>query len=346
MFKLRPITLRRLNRFLAMKRGWYSFLILSGFTLFSIFAALFIGSRALIVKTEHGLRFPVYGEPIPGKAFGLPYRHETDYKQLKSEIDKTGKGFVLMPIIPWGPNDMDYDSSTDFPPLKPSSRHWLGTDSLGRDILARLVYGFRESMKFALLVVVLSYIIGIVIGCLSGYFGRWIDMLTQRLQEIWSSMPVLFLIIIISSMWSPGLFGLAFINAAFGWMGLATTMRALTFKEKQREYVAAARALGAGTGRIIFVHILPNTLSVMISYLPFMIAGGISALTALDFLGYGLQPPTPSWGDLMDQGLENLESPWILSSVVVSLFLVLTLIAFIGEAVREAYDPKRHSTYE
>ncbi len=346
MFYLRPITRRRLNRFLAMKRGWYSFLILSTFTLFSLFASLFIGSRALAVKTEHGLRFPVYGEPIPGKEFGLSYGYETDYKQLKAEVDKSGKGFVLMPIVPWGPNDMDYDSSTDFPPLKPSARHWLGTDSLGRDILARLVYGFRESMKFAVMVVIIAYLIGIVIGCLSGYFGKWIDMLTQRLQEIWSSMPVLFLIIIISSMWSPGLFGLAFINAAFAWMGLATTMRALTMKEKQREYVAAARALGAGTGRIIFVHILPNTLSVMISYLPFMIAGGISALTALDFLGYGLQPPTPSWGDLMDQGLENLESPWILSSVVISLFLVLTLIAFIGEAVREAYDPKRHSTYE
>ncbi len=344
MFQLRPITKRRLQRFHSLKRGWYAFLFLSICLAFTVLAEVFINSRALYVQHEGKSSFPTYGDPIPGKVFGLGYGYETDYKELQAHFAASGSSSkVIMPLIPWGPNEMDYSVP---PPAKPSAKHWLGTDIMGRDILSRLVYGFRVSISFALLMVGMTYSIGVTLGCLSGYYGSWIDLITQRLQEIWMCLPFLFIVIIITAFWSPGFVGLAFICAIFSWMGIASTMRAMTFKEKSREYVTAARSLGAGTGRIVFRHILPNTLSIVISSLPFQVAGGISALTSLDFLGYGVPPPMPSWGELMEQGLGRLDAWWILGSVATAMTIILISITFIGEGLREAFDPKRHSTYD
>jgi microcin C transport system permease protein len=217
---------------------------------------------------------------------------------------------------------------------------------IGRDLVARLVYGFRICMAFSLLLLFLNFSIGIALGCVMGYVGGKFDLMFQRVIEIWSSVPFLYVIMIISSIVIPNLILLVFISVLFGWMGLTWYMRTATYKEKAREYVLAAKALGASNTRIIFRHILPNSISLIITFVPFSVAGGISALTALDYLGFGLPAPTPSWGELLQQGTNNLQAIWIISATVAALIIVMVSITFIGEAIREGFDPKLHSTFE
>jgi microcin C transport system permease protein len=252
-----------------------------------------------------------------------------------------------MPPVPFNPYENDFRDDT-FPPSPPSfrDRHFCGTDASGRDVLARLVYGFRLAIFFSLALLGATFTTGISIGSAMGYFGGIFDLFFQRLIEIWSSVPNLYVIIIIASVVIPNFWILLFILWAFGWMGMTWTMRTVTYKERARDYVLAARALGASHGRIIFRHILPNTVSVIVSYVPFQVAGGIVALAALDFLGFGLPPPEPSWGELLQQGWANLSAWWLAGSVVAAMVLTLVLVTFIGEAVREALDPKMHTTYE
>jgi microcin C transport system permease protein len=254
---------------------------------------------------------------------------------------------VLLPPVPYSP--FENDLRPDILPPEPPSiqrRHYLGTDTSGRDVLARLVYGFRIAILFALVLLVSTYVVGISIGCAMGYFGGWFDILLQRLIEIWSTVPFLYVVIIISSIVVPNFWWLIGIMVIFGWMGMTWTIRTITYKEKARDYVLAARALGASDLRIIFRHILPNTVSIIVTYIPFSISGGIVALTSLDYLGFGLPPPTPSWGELLQQAWANFSAWWLGFAVISAMVVTLVAVTFVGEAVREAFDPKMHTVYE
>lgn len=345
--RLDPLTLKKLKRFRSIKRGWWSAVGLAVACLLSLGSELFVSNRALLVRYEGRLRLPTYGAVIPGREFGLDYDHETDYRELKRVLAENGKGFVILPLVPWGPYETDLRDGV-YPPTPPSAaeRHFLGTDTSGRDVLSRLVYGFRTAMAFSLLLLLCNYTIGISIGCAMGYFGGRFDLFFQRLIEIWSNVPFLYVIIIVASIMVPNFLTLVGIMMFFGWMGMTWYMRTAAYKQKSREYVLAARALGASDAYIIFRHILPNTVSVIVTFIPFSISGGIVALTSLDYLGFGLPPPTPSWGELLRQGTSRLDALWISSSVVVSMIVLLSMVTFVGEAIREAFDPRRHTVYE
>jgi microcin C transport system permease protein len=346
--RINPLTLKKFRRFKSIKRGYYSFLLFVLLLLIAVFAELLINNRALLVYDGETLHFPIYGDIIPGNRFGLEYDYETNYRELKDVYRKEkGTRFVLMPLVPFNAFENDLKEGA-YPPYPPSfkDQHYLGTDNVGRDMVARLVYGFRICIVFSLLLLVINFAIGISLGCLMGYIGGKFDLLFQRIIEIWSSIPFLYVIMIIASIIVPSLMILIIISVFFGWMGMTWYMRTATYKEKARDYVMAARALGASNGRIIFRHILPNAVSLVVTFVPFSVAGGIGALTALDYLGFGLPAPTPSWGELLQQGTENLHAIWIISSTVAALVVVMVSITFIGEAVREGFDPKLHSIYE
>ena len=346
--RLNPLTIKKFQRFRSIRRGYVSLVVMAGMIVLSLGAELLVNSRALVVRYDGALYFPTYGHPLPGTTFGRDYQHETNYRELDRHFAAQGGGnWVLMPPVPYNAYENDFRPNT-LPPSPPSfkERHFCGTDASGRDVLARLVYGFRVAIFFSLALLAATFITGISIGSAMGYFGGVFDLFFQRLIEIWSSVPNLYVIIIIASVVIPNFGILLFILWAFGWMGMTWTMRTITYKERARDYVLAARALGASHGRIIFRHILPNTVSVIVSYVPFQVAGGIVALAALDFLGFGLPPPEPSWGELLQQGWANLSAWWLSGSVVAAMVLTLVLVTFIGEAVREALDPKMHTVYE
>ena len=280
--------------------------------------------------------------------FGLDYNYETNYRDLAKRFKAEGNGnWILMPLIPYNPYENDLKEN-EFPPYPPSiqDQHYLGTDTTGRDILARLVYGFRIAIFFSLLLLVVNYTIGVSIGSAMGFWGGKFDLFFQRIIEIWSNVPFLYVIIIISSIVVPNFMMLILIMAIFGWIGITWTMRTVTYKERAREYAMAAKALGASNLRIIFKHIIPNTISIIVTFAPFSISSGIVALTSLDYLGFGLPPPTPSWGELLQQAWSNLDAWWIGGAVVFAMIITLMTVTFVGEAVREAFDPKLHTTYE
>jgi len=346
--KLDPLTQKKIRRFKSIRRGYYSFLLFGLFLLVTIFAELLVNNRAIVVYDGESIYLPTYRSMIPGTTFGLDYQYETNYRDLKTYFAKKGRsGFVLLPLVPYNAFEIDLKTK-QYPPFPPSfeDSHYLGTDEIGRDIIARLVYGFRICIVFSLLLLIINFSIGITLGCLMGYLGGKFDILFQRIIEIWSSVPFLYVIMIISSIIVPNLIILVLISVFFGWMGMTWYMRTITYKEKSRDYVLAAKTLGASNTRIIFRHILPNSISLIVTFIPFSIAGGISSLTALDYLGFGLPAPTPSWGELLQQGTHNLQSPWIISAIVTALVLVMVSITFIGEGIREAFDPKLHSVYE
>ena len=345
---LDPQIVKQWKRFRSIKRGYWSAIILIVMLSLSVVAELFVNSRALIVSYEGKWYFPTYEGIIPGETFGLDYDYETNYRDLQQRFKTQSSGnWVLMPLVPFNPfeNDLHTDS---FPPYPPSlqSKHYLGTDSTGRDILARLVYGFRIAMGFALVLMVCSYTAGILVGCAMGYWGGVFDLLFQRLIEIWNTIPFLYVIMIVASVVIPSFWTLVTVMVIFGWTSMTWNMRTSTYKEKAREYVNAARALGANNSRVIGIHILPNTISVIVTFIPFSIASGVASLTALDYLGFGLPPPTPSWGEMLSQGTENLESVWIVGSVGIAIVAVLLMVTYIGEAIREAFDPKKFTYYE
>lgn len=346
--ELAPQTIKQWKRFRSIKRGYYSLLIIALLLAISVFAELLVNSRALVVKYEGEYFFPTYSAFIPGTRFGLDYDYETNYRELKAALAERGAtaDWVLLPPVPYSPYETDFRTDA-FPPYAPSfaSGHYLGTDTTGRDILARLVYGFRLAMAFSLILLACNYIVGIALGCAMGFWGGAFDLIVQRLIEIWSNVPFLYVIMIVASVVVPTFWTLVATMVIFGWMGMTWYMRTSTYKEKAREYVTAARALGASNTRIVFRHILPNTIAVIVTFIPFSVATGVTALTALDYLGFGLQPPTPSWGELLAQGTNNLQAPWIVTSVVAAMTAVLLMVTYIGEAIREAFDPKTFAYY-
>ena len=345
---LNPLTIKKFRRFKSIKRGYYSFILILVLILASFFAEILVNKRAVVVHHNGEYYFPTYGDPIPGSTFGLDYKYETNYRQLARKFESEGRGnWVILPLIPYDAYENDLRED-EFPPYPPSfeDRHYLGTDTIGRDIAARLVYGFRIAILFSLLLLVFNYAVGVSIGCAMGYWGGKFDLIFQRIIEIWSNLPFLYVIIIISSIMVPNFFMLIMIMAFFGWIGITWTMRTITYKEKAREYALAAKALGATDFRIIFKHIIPNTIAIIVTFAPFAVSNGIVALTSLDYLGFGLPPPTPSWGEMLQQGWANLDAWWIGGSVILAMIITLMAVTFIGEAIREAFDPKMHTTYE
>ncbi|MDB4476332.1 ABC transporter permease subunit [bacterium] len=354
MFQFNPQTLKKLRRFRHIKRGYYSFLLLAGLMVLLAFGELLVNSRALLVSYQGELYFPTYTAFHPGTDFGLNYDYEVNYRELKEQFAQDGSGnWLIMPLVPYNAFE-NHAPDGVFTPLAPNApqQHYLGTDTTSRDILARLFYGTRIALIFSIGFMLSVYLIGIAIGCSMGYFGGVFDLLFQRLIEIWSNVPFLYMVIIIFSV-IPAAFSvptrigiLLIVMVLFSWTGMTYYMRTETYKEKARDYVAAARVIGASNSRIIFRHILPNILSTLVTFMPFTIVGAISAITALDFLGFGLPPPTPSLGELLKQGTANLRTaPWIVTSAFGTLVALLTLVTFIGEAVRESFDPKTYSIY-
>ncbi|OOF35276.1 ABC transporter permease [Salinivibrio costicola] len=347
MLTISPLTQKKIRSFKQIKRGYWSFMILTTMLVLSLFAELLINSKALMVKYDGNYYFPVMSDVYLARDFGQVGTSEVNYRQLDKAFEaQSGDNYVVMPLVPWNPLEQDF--SGDFPPTAPSAadKHYLGTDDIGRDILARLVYGFRIAMGFALLTMAASYAIGTAVGCAMGFWGGKFDLFFQRFIEVWSMVPFLYVIMILVSILQPTFALFVGINVLFGWMAITWYMRTMTYKESSRDYVMAARALGASTSRILFRHILPNTMVMIVTLAPFTIALNITALTALDYLGLGLMPPTPSWGELLQQGKSNLDAPWIVASVVSSLVLVLVMVTFIGEAVRAAFDPKKFTRYD
>lgn len=355
MLHLNPDTKKKLRRFREIKRGYYSFLILAFLMFLFLIGELLINNRALVVNYEGELYFPVYGANHPGRDFGLPYSYQTNYRELKDHFEaQGGDNWVILPLVPYSPNE-NHSVSGIYRPEPPSAehRHYLGTDTTSRDILARLFYGTRTAVLFSIAFTLAVYSIGIAIGAAMGYFGGWFDLLFQRLIEIWSNIPFLYMVIIIFSV-IPATFAvstrigiLLLVMVLFSWTSMTYFMRTETYKQKTRDYVASAKIIGASDTRIIFRHVMPNVLATLVTFMPFTMIAAITAITALDFLGFGLPPPTPSLGELLKQGTDNLRTaPWIVTAAFGTLVVLLTLVTFIGEAVREAFDPKKFTVYK
>ncbi len=334
---------KRWKKFKTLKRGYYSFVIILFLYIISFILPLFVGRDALVVKYNGEYFFPIF-KYHSAESLGQHLQGEANYRLLNQQYKEDNKGnWVIMPLYPFGPKENLLGEMEGNPPHAPSSAHWAGTDDRGRDVFARLAYGFNISLSFALVVALLTFITGICIGAILGFYGKKIDMLGQRLIEIWSTLPFLYTIIIISSIISPNFFLLTFVLTLFGWTGITYYMRGEFYREKARDYVSAAVSMGAKNKTIIFKHILPNSLTPIISFTPFAIVANIFLLVSLDFLGFGLPPPTPSWGQLMNQGLTNIDNWWLIITPLVAIFMTLLSITFIGEAIREAFDPKVYS---
>ncbi|MHB1206051.1 MAG: ABC transporter permease subunit [Rhodospirillaceae bacterium] len=447
---LDPITRRRLARFKAIKRGYYSLLILLGAMVLSIFAPYLAESRALMVIHQGDWRFPTF-QYLSMATFGqtpppgwTPEELETEYMRLKREwqIERTlyareaaaagndseklstlaakypnRNSYVIMPAIPWDPYQSDFsysealndiqaqlkagapedaernalrnrldelagaihDGSIDglltdpkrstngtltalartTPSLARFGRpapnppdaargHYLGTDAQGRDVASRLLYGFRISIFFSLFLVITGQVIGTFVGSVQGYFGGKVDILSQRIVEVMVSLPLLYVVIILAALVVPNFWMLLGIMALFQWIDITFYMRTETYREKTKEYCLAARSYGASHLRIIFRHLLPNCLTPLVTFTPFLVVGAIFSLTALDYLGYGLPAPTPSWGELIDQALDsaNRDKLWLTFAPFTAITITLLLVTFIGESVREAFDPKQYAKYE
>ena len=334
-----PLTLRRIENFKNNKRGLYSTYIFLSMFLVSIFANFIANDKPLFVFFDKKILFPVI-ESIPETFFGGEFETEADYKDpfVIELINKNG--FLIMPLIEYSYETINYD--LDVPsPSQPSLENILGTDDQVRDVLSRLIYGFRISVFFGLILTILSTIIGVAIGGIQGYFGGKIDLFGQRIIEVWSGLPVLYLLIIISSFVEPSFWILLLIMLLFSWMALEGVVRAEFLRARNFEYVKAAKALGVSDWKIMLRHVLPNAMVATLTLLPFILSGSIATLTSLDFLGFGLPPGSPSLGEMVAQGKANLQAPWLGLSAFITLSLQLSLLVFIGEAVRDAFDPRK-----
>ena len=342
------INQKRWKKFKSIKRGYYSFILIIGLYLLSFLLPILVSSKALVVNYEGKFYFPAFRDVMPGmnsyydgSIFDQEEPGEANYRQLKLRWQGSDN-WIIMPIYPFNPfEDITNDENKMYE--SPSITHWLGTDNTGRDVFARMCYAFNISISFSLILTVLNYIIGISVGAAMGYFGGKFDLFFQRIIEIWSSLPLLFVVIIISSILTPSFTLLILIYTLVNWIGLTYYMRAEFYREKSKDYVSAAISIGQSNTRIIFRHILPNSLVPVITYFPFAIVGGIIILTSLDFLGFGLPPPTPSWGQILYVGLSNISKWWMVFAPIMAQFFTLLSIVFIGEAVREAFDPKIYS---
>ncbi len=332
---------RTWQRFKRNKRGYYSLILFAILFGISLMAEVVSNDSPLLVKYDGKLYFPIFVS-YPEVTFGGDFETETDYRDpyILEKLHKPGN-FVLFPINRNSYNTINEEIVGPVP-SPPTRNNFLGTDDRGRDVLARIIYGFRLSILFGLALTFTGTLVGVVAGAVQGYFGGRVDLLVQRFIEIWGAMPELYLLIIFASIFKPSIFLLLFLLSLFSWMGLSDYVRAEFLRGRNLEYVNAARALGVGNVTIMWRHLLPNGLTPVITFLPFRISAAILALTSLDFLGLGVPPSTPSLGELLAEGKGNIEAWWLSLSTFVVLVGMLILLIFIGEALRETYDPRKN----
>ena len=330
---------RRWISFTANKRGYYSLIIFLIFFLLSLFAEVISNDKPLFIRYQGAWYFPLmhtYNETV----FGGDFETEADYRDpLILNRLKTNGNLVLFPLNPHSYNSINYHLNQAVP-SPPTRENYLGTDDRGRDVLARLIYGFRLSVLFGLSLTFIGTILGILAGAVQGYFGGRTDLIFQRFIEIWGAMPELYLLIIFASIFKPSMLLLLILLSLFGWMGLSDYVRAEFLRGRNQDYVKAAKALGVGNVTIMYRHLLPNSMTPVITFLPFRMSGAILALTSLDFLGLGVPPSTPSLGELLAQGKANIDAWWLSLSTFVVLVGTLVVLIFIGDALRQAFDPR------
>lgn len=338
--RLSEDTRQKWQTFRRNRRGVVSVLVLLGLLVLSLGAELYANSKPLLISYKGTWYFPFWSV-YPETTFGGDFATEADYQDafIRDTIT-TGGNWAIYPPIPWNYKAINKDRGLQHP-SPPSAVNWLGTDDRGRDVLARLIYGLRVSLFFGLILACIGTILGIVVGAAQGFFGGWVDLLGQRGIEIWGSMPELYLLIILSATFKPSIPLLILLLSMFGWMGLSAYVRAEFFRARNLDYVKAARAMGVRNWVIMRKHILPNTLTPVITFFPFRVSGAIVGLTSLDFLNLGVPSPTPSLGELLRQAQGNVKAWWLSLTTFTVLVLMLVLITFIGEALLQAFDPRR-----
>ncbi|MEB5929042.1 ABC transporter permease [Acinetobacter schindleri] len=334
-----PIMRARLQRFKENKLGFSCFIIFIIIFILSLGSELIANDKPLLVRYDSSLYVPAF-KTYPETTFGGVFETEADYKDPVVQQLINAKGWALWPLIEYSYQTPNLELAVPVP-SEPTTQNWLGTDDQGRDVLARILYGLRISLLFGFALTIASAVIGIIIGAIQGYYGGWIDLAGQRVLEVWGGLPMLFMVMILVSMFTPNVYWLFLIMLLFGWTTLVGLVRAEFLRARNFDYVRAARSLGVSDRAIIFRHILPNAMSSSLSQLPFMLTANITALTALDFLGYGLPPDAASLGELLLQGKNNLNAPWLALSGFFTLAIVLSLLIYIGEATRDAFDPRR-----
>ena len=338
--KITPLTARRLHNFRANKRGYWSMWIFLVLFLVTLFAEFIANDSPLVVRYKGDFYFPIF-KVYPETTFGGDFLTEAEYRErdVQDLIEKSG-GWILWPPIRFSYETVNF-ALKEPAPSPPTFENLLGTDDQARDVFARVLYGFRISVIFGIVLTVASTVIGIAAGAVQGYFGGWTDLLFQRFIEIWSGLPRLFLLIILASIIEPNFWILLGLLLLFEWMALEGVVRAEFLRTRNFDYVRAARALGVDNLTIMRRHILPNAMTAALTFLPFVLIGSITALTSLDFLGFGLPPGSPSLGELLAQGKSNLQAPWLGLTAFFVLALMLSLLIFIGEAIRDAFDPRK-----
>jgi microcin C transport system permease protein len=335
-----PLARRRWANFRANRRGYVSLWIFVGLFTVCLFAELIANDRPIVIVNDGRLQFPVIAMYTEADLGGV-LETEADFLDpfVQALIEESG-GWMLWPPIRFKYDTIDIHIGRPVP-APPSTRHLLGTDDSARDTLARLIYGLRLSIVFGLMLTISASLIGVAVGALQGYFGGAVDLFGQRFVEIWQGLPILFILIILASVVDASFFWLLLILVVFGWMPLVSVVRAEFLRARNFDYVRAARSLGVSDVMIMRRHVLPNAMVATLTFLPFLLNGSITTLTALDFLGFGLPPGSPSLGDLLAQGRSNIQAPWLGLTGFVALAITLTLLIFIGEAVRDAFDPRR-----
>jgi microcin C transport system permease protein len=337
--RLNAINQRRLANFRANRRGYVSLYIFTVLFVLSLFAELVANDRPLLIRYDGKYYYPLF-ESYPETEFGGFFPTEAVYTDPVVQELIAEKGWAIWPPIPYSYDTVAYNLTVPAP-SPPDRNHWLGTDDQARDVAARVIYGFRISVLFGLILTILSSIVGVAAGAVQGYYGGWLDLLFQRFIEIWNSMPTLFMLIILASVVTPSFWWLLGLLLLFSWTALVSVVRAEFLRARNFDFVRAARALGVGNLTIMARHVLPNAMVATITFMPFVLIGGITALTSLDFLGFGLPPGSPSLGELLNQGKSNLQAPWLGITGFVVMAVMLSLLVFIGEAVRDAFDPRK-----
>ena len=337
--QLSSLNQRRFHNFKSNKRGWYSFWIFFFFFIVSLSADFISNDKPLLIKFNQSYYFPIL-QVLPETFFGGDFETEADYRDPYVRKLINNKGWVIMPLIPYYYNTIIRDLNVPAP-SPPSRKNWLGTDDQARDVLARLIYGFRISILFGFTLTFFSMIIGVTAGAIQGYFGGKIDLFFQRFMEVWSAIPTLYILIILASIVQPNFWWLLIILLLFSWMGYVGVVRAEFLRARNLDYVRAAKALGVPNRKIILRHLLPNATVATITFLPFSLSASVTTLSGLDFLGFGMPPGSASLGEMVNQGRNNLQAPWLGLTSFFTLGLMLGLLVFIGEAIRDALDPRK-----
>jgi len=337
--KLSEVNLGRWLRFKSNRRAYWSLWIFSIFFIITLFSELVANDKPLLINYQGDFYFPI-AKVYTEQEFGGDFETEAEYRdEYIAELIKED-GWMLWPPIRYSYNTINYDLPSPAP-SPPTAENWLGTDDKGRDVVARIIYGFRISVLFGFMVTILSAIIGVSAGAMQGYYGGWVDLLFQRFMEIWGSLPTLFILIIMVSLVKPNIWWLLGFTLLFAWMGFVGVVRAEFFRGRNFEYVMSAKAMGMSDRRLMFKHILPNAMVATMTFMPFTLAGSVGILTSLDFLGFGLPPGSPSLGELLAQGKANLQAPWLGFTSFFIVGFMLTLLVFIGEGVRDGFDPRK-----